>query len=416
VRRSESLALIDQLVVSAANFFTGVVVGRACTKDEFGLYMLGLSVALIATAPQASLVSQPYIVFSPRLTEKDRAGFTGSVLTHQLVLSAIAGVLLLGLGFVLSRLGEYEALASVVKLLAGLIILILFRDFARRVCFANLEFREAMMIDVTSSVLQIGLICWFYLTGTLSALTALISLAVAGGIGGVLWLVRSRGKIVFDFKRSVQDFLRNWAFGRWLFYSALVWKMASNIYPWLLTAFYGTSATGVLAACSGVIAFANPISLGVVNVVGPKISHIYAEEGKNNFRKNVQNILIFATIVIFPFCLIFFVAGEWIVVFLYGSKYDQTGPIVALLGVNLFFHTVGVPVSRALHALERSDLDFAVNCVPLAIMLSVGVVLVRDFGVVGVAWGLVAGSATATVVRWVALDRFTRSAGWRERG
>jgi len=56
------IALTDQAVASATNFLTGVIIGRACTKEQFGLYMLGFSIVLFVMSLQTSLISTPYMV------------------------------------------------------------------------------------------------------------------------------------------------------------------------------------------------------------------------------------------------------------------------------------------------------------------------------------------------------------------
>jgi hypothetical protein len=65
--RNGTYSLVDQAVASGANFAAGVIIGRVCSKDDFGLYMLGLSVALLLTSVQDIFIATPYVVFSPRL-------------------------------------------------------------------------------------------------------------------------------------------------------------------------------------------------------------------------------------------------------------------------------------------------------------------------------------------------------------
>ena len=79
------LSLADQAVASATNFLTGIIIGRAGSKEELGLYILGLSLILFMTDLQTSLITTPYMVYAPRLKGKAHALYTGSTLIHQLV-------------------------------------------------------------------------------------------------------------------------------------------------------------------------------------------------------------------------------------------------------------------------------------------------------------------------------------------
>jgi len=136
--RKGLVTLADQAVVSMTNFVTGVIIGRACTKDEFGLYMLGLSIMLYVTNLQTSLILTPYMILSPRLQGDAHALYTGSTLIHQFALSALAMLWLAVGGVVLSLGMGPQGLVPVVWSLVVVIAFILLRDYARQVCFAQL--------------------------------------------------------------------------------------------------------------------------------------------------------------------------------------------------------------------------------------------------------------------------------------
>ena len=94
--RQGILSLADQGVASAANFLTGVIIARACSKEELGLYMLGFSLILFVTDLQTSLISTPYMVYAPRLKDDAHALYTGSTLIHQLALCFLIMLALTG--------------------------------------------------------------------------------------------------------------------------------------------------------------------------------------------------------------------------------------------------------------------------------------------------------------------------------
>src|ERR1700678_1492904 len=80
------VSLADQAVSSAANFVTGVIIARACSKEELGLDIPGFSLILMMTDFQTSLITTPYMVYAPRLKGRAHALYTGSTLIHQLAL------------------------------------------------------------------------------------------------------------------------------------------------------------------------------------------------------------------------------------------------------------------------------------------------------------------------------------------
>ncbi|RPJ80416.1 MAG: hypothetical protein EHM13_12070, partial [Acidobacteria bacterium] len=99
-------AVADQAIVSATNFLTGVVIGRACSKEEFGLYMLAFVVITLAAEVQTSLISTPYTIYRPRLDHREVPRYTAATLVLQLLFAAVSmGALLAGSRFLAASAG-----------------------------------------------------------------------------------------------------------------------------------------------------------------------------------------------------------------------------------------------------------------------------------------------------------------------
>ena len=71
------------------------MIGRLCSKEEYGLYALGFSLIIFFTDFQTALISTPYMVYSPRLNGDEKRQYTGSTLVHQLTISVLASFMLL---------------------------------------------------------------------------------------------------------------------------------------------------------------------------------------------------------------------------------------------------------------------------------------------------------------------------------
>ncbi len=403
--RKGVITLADQVVASATNFLTGVIIGRACTKEQFGLYMLGFSIILFVMSLQTSLILTPYMVYSPRLKPGEHARYTGSTLIHQLGLSAFAIVALAAGGVALSFGIGPQGLAPVVWTLVVVITFILLRENIRRISFANLCFKTALILDSGVAVVQIcGLLLLAYL-GLLSASMAYWVVGLACGFAAVGWIVRMRTTFALQFTRAISDLVQNWTFGKWVFASGLLWTLSMGLYPWILTAFHGTASTGVWAACFGIAAIGNPLLVGMQNILGPKIAHSYAEGGALALRRFVFKASAVFSLLITPFCVALLVFGGSLVVIIYGDKYAGNGLVVSVLALNLMVSTVTFSFSRALFAMGRADVDFAVNFVSLFVLLTLGLWLVKAFGPLGVACGLLAGNTAASAVRYLLFSR-----------
>ena len=402
------LSLADQAVASITNFATGVIIARATSKDEFGLYMLGFTLILLVTDLQTSLIATPYMVYAPRLQGNDHANYTGSTLIHQVLFSLLTTLVLICAACAAAFGVGPKGLGPVLWALSGVATLIMFREFVRRMCFAGLKLKTALLFD---AFIGIGQICGLLVLAHFKALSASRAYWLIGatcGVAELCWLWRNRHLYRLSVHEAVTDLKRNWIFGKWVFASGLLWTASTNLYPWLLAFFHGTAAAGVFAACLGVISASNPALLGIQNFLGPKIAHVYATRGRAGLRRFILRTSASLAVPVSLLALVLILWGDRFVGLLYGSRYTGNGQVVAILAVNLLLSAVVFSFSRALFAIERADLDFVLNFAAIAIMLTLGLWLVKTHGPLGAAIGLlVAGSVTSVLRVGAFLRLFT---------
>ncbi len=406
------VAVVDQMVASATNFATGVIIGRTCTQTEFGLYMLALSVVLVALRLQRALISTPFVVFSPRLGPVDRAAYTGSTLIHLMMASAIgtSGLVIaaLGMGQRPGGDGLTSGLTPVLWVVAFALPSILLREYARSVWFAELRFASTLALDTMAGAMQIGLIAALAWSGHLSATMAFVAVGGVCAVVGALWLICHRRSVAFDLVRVVSDLKVNWSYGRWMFASGTVWEFSSAAYPWLIALFHGTAATGVWAACFGTVSAANPLALGIQNISGPKIAHAYAADGPRALRRSTLVWMAVAVAVLMPVVALLVTYGDWFVTLLYEDRYAGNGVIVALLALELLIAAPRFSASWSLFVIDRGALDTVSNLIAVVMLLVAGWWLTRQLGPTGAALGILISGLVVTIMKVVVLDRVTK--------
>ena len=198
-------SLADQAVASITNFVTGVILARACSKEEFGLYMLGFTAILLVTDLQTSLIATPYMVYGPRLKGRAHALYSGSTLVHQAVFSLLTMLVLAVIAFV-TRFGiGPSGLPRMMGALSAVIPLIMLREFVRRICFARLKLKAAFVFDTFIGVGQIAGLLLIARLGLLSANNAYWLIGAACGLGAIWWLWSDRGLYRARFDTSIAD-------------------------------------------------------------------------------------------------------------------------------------------------------------------------------------------------------------------
>ncbi len=398
-------SLADQAVASATNFATGVILARACSKEELGLYALGFSLILLMTDFQTSLITTPYMVYAPRLSGRAHALYTGSTLLHQL---AFCLATMFGVACAAAAAGRGlgpRGLGPVLWALSVVIALIMLREHARRVSFARLRLKTAFLFDASIAVGQLAGLALLARLGLLSASRAFWVIGSVCGVAVLGWLWSDRAFYHPRFGESVADLRKNWVFGKWVFASGLVWAVSMNLYPWFLAHFHGTASTGVWAACVGVASVGNPLQLGIQNLVGPKISHVYAASGRKALRILVVKLSAAIALLMLAVCLPLLFWGGRLIALFYGRQYAGNSLVITVLALGMLVSAPAFSFSRALYAIERADLDFLVNFAALFTMVTTGFWLVRAYGPLGAAFGLLAANFATSVVRAAAFLR-----------
>jgi O-antigen/teichoic acid export membrane protein len=401
------VSLADQAVVSAANFVTGVILARACAKEELGLYLLGLSLMLVALDIQTALLATPYMIHSPRLQAGALCRYSGATFVQQLILSGTFAAGLMVVSVILGLRGTgSKPLAQVLAALGCVIVLVASREFIRRVCFAHLRMTSALLLDTCVAVIQVGGVAVIAWTGHLSARRCYWIIGFACGVAVVGWLSTNHKDldiVLRDIFGAAND---NWQLGKWILVSGAVWTLLMNTYPWILNALHGAAATAVWGACLGVTASSNPLLQGMLNYMGPKLANSYADGGHDGLRRAMGKCNAMMGAVLLPVSVVLVLCGGMLVKVLYGHKYAGNGIVVAVLALGTVANAAAFSYSRALFALDRADVDFAINVAALVLSIGCGVPLVKWLGPLGAAYTLTAvnmGGAASRVLAFHAV-------------
>ena len=412
---AQSLALIDQAVVSGTSFLTTMLIGRWCGTGELGSYALGMSLLVAWACVQESLIALPYTIYCHRPAGGSAAECAGSALVHHAMLSAVAFVALAAAATVLSCWPVMPGLAPVTWALAVATPFSLLREFGRRFAFAHLRMVQALVLDLAVAVVQLAGLAWLGSVGALSAVAACIVIGCACALTGAVWLYMVRGDLVVRSAPVWRTMQQSWVLGKWLFASQLTLTVQGYFIYWLLAGVAGTAATGMYAACMTVALFSNPFVLGLANALAARAAKAYVAGGALALRRVVFQTTLLLTAVMAAFCVAVLFGGEEVMGLIYhGSQYGGYGPTVTVLALAMLASAVGMPASNGLAAVERADLIFKSGL--LAVGLSVVLIpfLVAWWGVPGAAYGFLAGNLVGSAGRWAAFAAVVRRV--REKG
>jgi O-antigen/teichoic acid export membrane protein len=278
----------------------------------------------------------------------------------------------------------------------------LLREFGRRFALAQLRAGTALVLDVATATMQLGVLGALAWTGRLSATTALAAMAVGCGLTGIAWLYFARGNFAVRADRLPKTMRQSWSLGKWLLATQLTVTMQVQINYWLLAWIAGTTATGVYAACMSVVSLANPMLLGSSNILNARAALAFKEGAARLRREAIRDSLLLGTAMMLFSALIVF-AGEDLMHLLYpGQEYAGYGDTVTVLALAPLAVALGLPAWSGLTSIGRTREVFLTGVLGVALTAVLAWVLVADWGLQGAAYAFVGGTVVRSAARWLA--------------
>lgn len=395
--RSSALSVFDQALLSGTNFLTAVIIGRACSNGELGVYYLVLTGLFLLLGVQEQLISAPYSVFLKQ-RESDKASFAGSTLIHQFAIVLLVTVLMGTSLACFPTIVSSTIGVGLASMLIWTIPFLLLRGFVREFLFANLKLRTLFVMDfATCSVQLIGLWCLLS-ADSLNATTVYLLMGIACGMAATTWLFLNRK--CFDFTGNwLADWLSNWQFSRWALATHVVGSSTPYVMPWVLFSIHGDAATGLMASCSAVVGLSNMVLSGIANFLTPRAARSFADEGVDGLKSLLRRINLLFVIVLGGISVLAAVGGEQLIDFVYDGKFANTGPIVFTLSLAVLSNSMGVTAGNGLWAINRPRANLVADCVTFIAAVVAAFAFIPVFGALGAALAILTANTLGAGVR-----------------
>ncbi|REK12649.1 MAG: lipopolysaccharide biosynthesis protein [Planctomycetota bacterium] len=401
--RNGALSLFDQAIVSGASFLTAVVVGRACSQSDLGVFYLALTIVYIARGVQEHLISAPYVIYCQQCRPERRELFAGSALVHSFGLSIVATLVLVGLLGCLALSGSSSTLASAVWVLLAVLPILQLREFIRRMSIAHLRISTAIAIDVVVATVQIGGLLALALSGRLTVGIAYAVLGAACAVACCGWFLVEWRRFCIVRPVVIRDWWRNWGFARWALASHVLSFTALYITPWLVMTLRGSAEAGVLAACMSIVGVASMFMTGLSTFLIPRASVAFAQGGVTKLRKVLRTAEIVYAAVIGTFAVTVLATGDFLLVLAFGDAYVGYGTTTGVLSMSMFVQSLGLTAGIGLWAIDRPDANLLADAVTLVVTLVLVLSLLPALGVLGAALGDLGGRFVGTLARHATL-------------
>ena len=193
-----------------------------------------------------------------------------------------------------------------------------------------------------------------------------------------------------------------WSYAKYSILSGFVGRVYSRFDLLLIGALVGPASVAQYEVAYRVSLPATFLSGVAASVLLPRVS--YAVTSGATVRDDIATVLSFASLLSMP---VFFGAvaiADDLMIVLYGSEYAEAGLLLVGIALYRVVTSQSGPLKSVVKGLDRPDYDLYLSAVVLAINVVLGVVLLLEFGAIGV----VAATVFAETLRYVGLVWFLR--------
>lgn len=397
---------LDQMLLSATNFGTLVLVARAVSPSEFGSYSLVLTFVMFVLALEAGLLNRPYAVISASRHGRTYRQYVTSVAVAQ-VTSALAATLFLLLTGVALWLAGLQDAASLVAVAGPAIAAWGLQEFIRQVLYAEGRLQGALLNDAISYGLQMVALFGAALAGALTPVLALAIIAASSFVAVAAGVDQIRDSLSprFDWPSFRGDSLENWRFGRWMAGGAALVGGMELANGSLLATFVSVAAAGALRAVTTVMGPTHILLKTMDITLTPMAARIVEREGAEGLRRFVRRMFLVTGPLMAGYCALVVVSAGPILKLLYGPEYAAYAWLLQIGSLTYLLSYFYKPVSIGVTALRESAPLFRAQLVQAILVLTVGAAATYSLGLQGSAITLALAAFAQNCVIWRAYLR-----------
>jgi O-antigen/teichoic acid export membrane protein len=399
------LAAFDQGLISLANFLATVILARAASPTELGVYGVGFTALRLVRAVQEGIAIQPINTFGPGLDEMAFRQYATRTSLIQILfsLASSAGVALLG--WALTELGNDTAGPAVFSLWFVFLFWQL-QEYVRRMLYARGQVRSAVINTSLSNGLRLFLMLWFFGSVQLDGVRSLDAIAwgsLAALIPG-LWQTRRFWSFqsLWDWKGLLETWQKNWGFGRWLLGGNLANWIAVEFYPVLTAGLISFAAAGAYRALQNLVAPIHLLLRATDTFLTPRAARLYEAGGLPALKRSLRLTYLITGLPILGLLIMGLLFPRPILFILYGDTYIDYSQGMSLMAVFYALWFSYWPLQTGLKATKKSRPIFIANMAAIAAMFTAGIWMIYRYGVYGTIGGQILNSAIVAVILWAA--------------
>ncbi|OZI30204.1 capsular biosynthesis protein [Bordetella genomosp. 10] len=384
-------SIVDQAMLSAANFGVGLILIRYAPEAQYGFYILAFNTMILLTTLQGTFIGTPMVIRLPSLDEAQRRHWMGSLLRDQKRWGLSGGLLALAAacgGWATGLLDRQSA--AVVVAATALILAALYREYLRGIL---LMYRRPHQVLAADAVYVVVLLagCALAVRTPMAAVGALL----AGMLAALACARLLRRNLATDIDGGaapgrLHEIAR---VGAWAASGGVIYWLFNQGYNFLTAATLDLTAVAALAATRLTLMPINLLLAGMQKQLAPLASHWMHQMGA---RRTLRRLMLFSLalgVITLVHGIVIWLLRDWIFLDLMRKDFPQRNTLLLLWCALFILMVMREPVMMVAVLRQRFQAlsGAALACAILSLGISYAAML--QVGPMGAAIGILAGEA-----------------------
>ncbi len=294
------------------------------SESDLAYYDAAFGIMLLALALHEAFVTTPLTFFNHREKKTGERKFAGKMLFLSICFSTLTlAVMSVGTWYQYKFTGIAEGFLWAIIGLTMLLPVQIIKEFSRRWMFANLQVRQATVLELGFAACFLLLTVMLIYFAWVSAATVLGVTLIANLICLSAWWRYFGHSFALTKTGVVEQAADNFRYGKWIAGENVCSVAMMYFSQWFLISRIGEVGAGVYSACLTIVFLANPFLLGVSSVFAPQVAKVFNKQGWKGMFPILLSYSGFVVLVLAVFSAGLFFLGQSLTTLAFGDNYDR---------------------------------------------------------------------------------------------
>ncbi|MCH2082278.1 MAG: flippase [Saprospiraceae bacterium] len=382
--KAGSFSLLANIAQLGFNFLAFLVLVRILSQDDFGVWVLYLTLTSFAEMTRIGFVQNGFVKFYSASNDRERKEWISTAFVLSTLVGLVGALFLWGLSFVLADLWSADILTQIVPwyiLYAFLFGSLKLTEFIQ---IAKQDFRGVFVANVLYGIFFLGgILYYWYFELNIALYRLIIFQSIAALVALVFILLYQTSYFQFGVFNRI-FFWKLFHFGKYVFGTNFSSMLFNRMDVMMLGAFINPIAVSLYNVASRVNNYMEVPMNSLAQVIYPRIAE-RQKEGLIEVSKLYEKSVALLFLISMPIAIFVFLFAEPIIIILAGQEYLEATIVLKLLVLAGLIKPWGRLFGITLDAIGQPVLNFKMLIVSLLFNISLNATLIPIMGLEGAA-------------------------------